>query len=393
MNVYRYRAARPDGLIVRGVVEAEHPLAADALLGRRGLSPLELVQSAEILPRRQLRRHDLALVFRALASLTTAGVPLDRAFQSTITLAPARLKAPLAEAFEHVRQGRSLASALEATGSLPGVVTGMIRAGERGGHLGQALEEVAGHLEMEADLIGRVRQALAYPLLLAVTGTAAVVIITTVVIPRFAGLLADLGQQLPPTTRALLGVSHLLATHWGVVGGVVVGLLLGARAALRRPAVRQRSEELLLRTPFIGPLRLALASARVCRALGGMLQSGLPILAALDAAREAAANPAIAQRLSAARTRVGEGERVTASLDAAKALSPQALQVLAVGEASGQLGVMTRRAGDLAAREAERSLRALTTALEPALIILFGGLVTLVAAALLQAVYSLRVAG
>jgi general secretion pathway protein F len=162
---------------------------------------------------------------------------------------------------------------------------------------------------------------------------------------------------------------------------------------LRRPAARSRLHEVLLATPALGAVRQALATARVARALGGMLRAGMPLLAALDAAREAAGDLAIAERLERARERVAQGAPLTAALERERALASIAVQLIAVGESSGRLGEMALRAGDLAAQEAERGLKTLVTVLEPAMIVAFGGLVAFTAAALLQAVYSLRPGG
>jgi type II secretory pathway component PulF len=266
----------------------------------------------------------------------------------------------------------------------------MVRAGERGSRLAEALDQVAGHLEQEAGLVARVRQALAYPMLLAVAGTTSVLVIGTVIVPRFAELFGDWGGELPVATRLLLGGSQALARWWPPL---VVGVAFAVTAAVtwaRRPAGRRWHHEWLLGLPLIGPLRLGLATTRVARALGAMLATGMPLLVALEAAGEAAGDEAVARRLRGARERVASGATLTDSLGRERAVTPLALQLVAVGESSGRLAEMTRRAGDLAAQEAERGLRTLVTLLEPALIVAFGGLVAFVAAALLQAVYSVR---
>jgi len=284
-----------------------------------------------------------------------------------------------------------LANALSiGRGVVPAVVLAMIRGGERGSQLGAALDQVAVHLEQEADLVARVRQALTYPLVLAIAGVASVIVITTVVVPRFAAILADAGQQLPIATRLLLGASQLLAHFWIPLVAIIAVVIWTAIEWLRRPAGRKQLEETLLRLPFIGAVRQALATARVMRALGGMLRTGMPLLPALEAAREAAGDLAVSERLARARERVIQGAALAPALEREGAISPSALQLMIVGESSGRVAEMALNAGNLAAQEAERGLRTLVTALEPALVIAFGGLVAFTAAALLQAVYSLR---
>lgn len=391
MTAYRYRAARRDGAIVAGVIDAEAAAVATATLADRGLFPIALAVQDEGAARRAAPRRDLAIAFRGIAALVAAGVPLDRALAVSEGLARGALRDVLVDARAGIREGRTLAQALsQGRGVIPGVVLGMIRAGERGSQLGRALEQVAAHLEQEAELVARVRQALAYPLLLAVAGTVSVLVIGTVVVPRFAELLGDLGQELPLATRLLLGGSAIVSKFWMVILPCVVGGASCVAYALSKPTGRQWLHEVLLKIPGIATVRLALATTRVARALGGMLAAGMPLLPALDAARDAAGDVAVATRIARARERVAAGAPLSASLEREGALSPTALQLLAVGESSGRLGEMATKAGDLAAQEADRGLRGVVTLLEPALIVAFGGLVAFVAAALLQAVYSVR---
>jgi general secretion pathway protein F len=395
MSPYRYEAARADGALVSGIVDASTADLANATLIDRGLYPIALVSAeGDEEARRPASRRDLAIVFRSIAALVAAGVPLERAVGATEPLAGRALRDTLGAARAGLREGKSFAQALAAgRGAVPGVVLGMIRAGERGSRLAAALEQVATHLEHEAELVAPVRQALAYPLLLAAAGTVSVLVIGTVVVPRFAELLGDLGQQLPVATRLLLAGSGLLVRFWPVLVVLAVGACWAAFEGLRRPAGQRWLAGTLLTLPVIGRVRHALATARVGRALGGMLATGLPMLPALDAAREAAGDHAIAERLARARERVAQGAPLTHALEREGAVTAVALQLFAVGESSGRLAEMVLRAGDLAAQDAERGLKTLVTLLEPALIVAFGGLVAFVAVALLQAVYSIRPGG
>jgi type II secretory pathway component PulF len=390
LRSYRFEAARADGAIVRGAVDARSAAQAAGLVVERGLLPIAVAE-AEPERRRAAGRRDLAVVFRSVAALVACGVPLERALASSEALCRGTLREVIAGARRALREGGTLAGALAAgRGTVPRVVVGMVRAGERGSALAGALERVATHLEQEADLVGRVRQALAYPLVLLVAGTVAVLVIGTVVIPRFAELLGDLGQTLPAATRVLLAASSLLTHQWWAVV-LVIGATVAAGAAwLRRPAGRRRVHDALLAMPVVGPVRHALATTRVARALGGMLGAGMPLLPALDAAREAAGDEAVAARLRSARERVAGGMPLTTALERERALTPAALQLVGVGESSARLGEMSRRAGDLAAQEAERGLKTLVTLIEPVLIVGFGAVVAFVAVALLQAVYAVR---
>jgi len=391
VNPYRYRAARSDGRTVTGVLAAADPAGATSALHAQGLFALDIAVEQSALTTRPAGKRELAIVFQSLAALVGAGVPLERALAATQALAGAALAPHLDRWRQALHEGASLSSALsEPAGLMPPVVLGVIRAGERGSQLDLALEQVASHLEQEAELRSRVRQALAYPMLVAGAGLISIGVITVLVLPKFAALLHDLGQQLPPATRFLLGLSSLVQQDWLylLVGGISV-LSAGLAWSGTPPGAAWWSRQLLA-LPVLGELRLALGTARLTRALGAMLRTGLPILPALDAAAEAVGDVTLAGRLRRARERVAGGEPLSAALQHEAACAPSALPVLAVGEASGQLALMATRAGDLAAKDAERRLTTLVGLLEPALIVGFGGMVAFVAAALLQAVYSLR---
>jgi len=390
MSAYSYRAARQDGAIVTGAIDAESYGQATSTLASRGLFAIAVSPAVEA-RRPAASRRDLAIAFRGIAALVSSGVPLERAVAAAEPLTSGPLRETLAAARYRLHEGASFANSLAAgRGVVPNLVIGMVRAGERGSQLGSALDQVAGHLEQEADLVARVRQALTYPLLLAGAGVVSVLVITTIVVPRFAAILGDLGQQLPTSTRLLLGISQLLSRFWMPLLLVALAVSWAGVDWIRRATGRRKLEEALLKLPFIGKVRHALATARVMRALGGMLRSGMPLLPALDAAREASGDLAIADRMTKSRERVVQGAALAVALEREAALSASALQLVAVGESSGRVAEMALSAGDLAAQEAERGLRTLVTALEPALIVAFGGLVAFTAAALLQAVYSLR---
>ncbi|MGH7659246.1 MAG: type II secretion system F family protein, partial [Gemmatimonadales bacterium] len=327
MSAYRYRASRQDGVIVAGMIDAASAGEATLALAGRGLHPLDLAASTE--SRQLLRRvprRDLALVFRSLATLVSAGVPLDRALLSTLEVAHGPLLPVLANARQGLHQGRSLSQSLEEAGSaIPELVTGLLRAGERAGRLSQGLEEAAAHLDREAELAGKVRQALAYPLLLAGVGTLIIIVISTIVVPRFAQLLNDAGQQLPFMTQALLAVSSLMTEHIAVLLSVSLVLTIGLLEWRRRPTGALVWERLLLNLPILGTLRHELATARFCRALGAGLETGLPLLPALDSAKAATGNHAVMERIEHARELVSQGASLHASLHTESAIMPGAL--------------------------------------------------------------------
>ena len=394
-GLVRYRAADARGRVISGSLSAADPNEAKRRLRQRGLEPIRLSAEDELSSgSRRVSHRQWTMFFRSLASLVEAGMPLDRALGVSQALTGPELEEGIGEIRRAVQRGATLADGLAGMQTAPpAVVLGMIRAGERGGQLGSTLQAVADHLEREAELIGRVKQALAYPILLTVVGTGTILVIGAVILPRFAALIQDAGQALPFATRLLLGGSRLL-THagWWLLAGFAM-CVAGAHEWWSRPGGRRRLDRWVVTMPRVGPLLERFSGARVARALAGMLQAGMPLLPALDGAGLASGNTELEARLHRARDRVARGEPLAGALRREEALPGALIPLIGLGEQTGQLARMARRAGDLAAREAERTLAALVGILEPVLILAFGGLVAFVAAALLQAVYSLRPGG
>ena len=238
---YRYRAARSDGALLTGLVDAATTSAAAARLAERGLMPVELATAPGDRERkRSVDRTQLALAFRSLASLVGHGVPLGRAVSATVPLVRGALRSALEAVQRELGEGRPLAASLRAQPvAIPDAVLGVVASGERAGRLRSALEEAATQLEREAELAGRLRQALAYPAVLMLTGLASMAVIGLVVVPRFTALLADLGQELPASTRFLLGATSAMQ-RWGpFLAVVVIGAATWAHGWIRTPRGRR----------------------------------------------------------------------------------------------------------------------------------------------------------
>jgi len=388
---FRYRAAADDGRIRRGHVFASSERDVARRLADQGLTTVSVEAGRLVMPRGRVTTRDLAIIFRNVSTLVAAGLPIERAIAVSEGLVPSRVANALTEVRRLIREGESIADAL---GSVPDVfppsIVGVLRAGEQGSTLAGACNNVAGQLEAEAELRAEIGAALAYPILILVMGVATVGVMAGVVIPRFAVILTELGAELPASTRALLATSDGLRRLGPLLIVVSFAAVPGVHGLLQRPHLRAKLDRTLLRLPVVGGLRLTIASARLCRALGAMLSSGMPLLSALDSASDASGDGEVTARLARARTRVAQGTPLLEALTLERVLTPTALQLVGVGESSGQLGAMLARAGDLAAEQSERGLRTVVGLLEPLLVIALGVLIAGTAAALLQAVYSVR---
>ena len=391
-TAYAYRAARLDGALESGVLDAESRDEASALLTERGLFPLEIKVAREHASERpSMRAADLAVGLRVLATLLESSLPMTRALAAFAELAPASWEMVTPSLAASVRDGASLGAALAAAPvEIPAVVTGIIQAGEGGSGIALAVKRAADLTEGAASRRAAIRAALAYPIILALAGTGSVSLLVGVVLPRFSAILADLGQALPPATRFVLAIADF--TRAAALPGLIalVLLVVAWRAWMTSESGARRWCGLLLGVPVVGAIRLSAASARVCAALASLLESGVPVAVALAHSARAAGDAEIAARVRAARELVVTGQGMARALGASHAVTPTAARMTRAGEESGQLAAMLWHASRLDGEQAERQLRAAVRLLEPSMVIAFGGMVALVAAALLQAIYSVR---
>lgn len=391
---FTYRAIHVDGTEQLGELSASSRDAAREQLVATGVFPVDVRLLVSFSGRRAaVPTADLALGLRLLSSLLGSGLPVERALGIFPHIAPRGWDANRITALRtRVREGVPLARAFRDAGfGLPPHVTGMIEAGEAGGTLVEALREVAQLVEQSAEQRAAVQGALAYPAILAVAGLSAVAMLVGVVLPRFSDILSDIGQQLPPSARLLMLVSGVMSRWWPLLLGLPVAMIAwGAHAVARDAAVRRRAHEWLLASPLIGPLRHAAAGARLASALSSMLGTGVPIASALAHGALAAGDDAISARVLAAREAVIRGERLSQAFNAGAVVRPAVLQLIRAGEATGELSEMLKTAARIEAEWAMARIRMLTRLIEPSLILIFGGAIAFVAAALLQAVYSIR---
>jgi general secretion pathway protein F len=388
---YTFKAVRRDGTPEQGVIEAATREAAVALLGSRGIFAIEVAEPAASQRRARASAEDLALGLRALVTIFASGVPLARALGMLHDLVPESWQAALPELRRRVEQGERLGAALEASPlPFPPQVIGIIGAGEAGSGLVAATESAAQLLEQRAAMRAALRNALAYPCILAIAGSASVALLIGFVLPRFADLLSDYGQTLPVSTRIVLGFgafARVTAIPALVLGAIVIALL---PAWLAQHDRMRRLHQALLRLPGVGVIRHSSATAHACSALAALLNSGVPLAGALSHAARASGDQEIESRVGRARAAIATGERISTALQSTAALTPTAIRLIRVGEETGRLAEMVAHASRIEAAHALQQLQRLTRGLEPVLILLFGGVVMLVAAALLQAMYGLR---
>jgi type II secretory pathway component PulF len=403
MTLFRYRALGLDSAVATGQLEAGGRLEAMAQLEARGLRPLELVEleaaalkDAE--PRhpwtsRRVSAREVEAFTRQLASLLAAGLPLAQALS---LLTREAVHAPARQTWQAVHddvvEGCSLAQAMaNRNGVFAQVHVAMVRAGETGGFLSVVLRQIADFQSRDRDLRSRVHGALIYPAVLACLAVAVLVFLMVFFIPRFQGIFADFGGNLPALTTAIVNTS-LLFQHYGLVivlAVVIVTILL--RRHFRTEQGRLWLEQQTLRLPLFGTVASHFAMTRFCRMLGTLTNGGVPLITALRVARESLGNQTLADAVDTAITRVQHGEELGASLGLCSRLfSSSTVAMVTVAEQSGRLAEELIRIADDAEQDLDRGLRAAVSLAEPAMLAVMAALIGTIVVGMVLPIFAIQ---
>ncbi len=388
---FAWTAVDTAGRTRSGVVSAADETAARAALARRQLIPVELAPAGRAPAtagppsgKGRMSGGTLALVTRQLATLVTVS-PLEEALRTLMlqTEKPA-LRAVLGNVHAGVLEGYRLSDAMgREPRAFPPLYRAMVAAGEGSGALAPILERLADLLERQAEIRGKVVTALVYPAVLAIVALGVIAVLMAFVVPRVVEQFESLGQQLPLLTRIVIALSEGLRDWgWLILLLGVLGGLAGA-AALRRPTVRLRFDGAVLKTPVVGRLTRDLHAARMARTLSIMLASGLPVLEGLAITARTVPNTVLKASTVAMAEAVREGGGLSAAMRRADVFPPILVYMTASGESSGRLETLLDRAADYLEREVRTFTAVMLSFLEPAIIVIMGGLVALIVLSIL----------
>jgi len=392
MSSFAWKGRNPRGELVEGVIDAPDDAAvADQLLAS-GVSPVAISPRSEALGTSSagawqalraapVTTEDVLLFSRQMFTLQRAGVPILRALAGLQASTPkASLVALLADLRASLDQGRELATAMARHPRVfDGFYIAMIRVGEMTGRLTESFERLAGHLEFELDVRSRVKQALRYPTMVLVAIAIALIVVNMFVIPTFANVFAGFKAELPFMTRVLLGFSSWTVRWWPMLLAAAVAATWGVRAWLATPAGRYKWDRLKLRLPIAGPIILKATLARFARSFAMASRSGVPITRAMTVVSQTVDNAWIAQRIEQMRDGVERGESISRCATAAGFFTPIVLQMIAVGEETGELDSLLVEIAQMYERETDYAIKGLSSAIEPVLLTVIGAMVLVLA--------------
>lgn len=392
MPAFRFEAAALDGRIERGVVDADGPKAARGLLRERGLTPITVAPvedraagAGAITLGGRLRDAELAMATRQLSSLLSARLPLERALAAVVEQAE---RAAVRDRFAAVRSevvaGQTLAAAMgKFPRDFPDVYRALVAAGEQSGDLALVMARLADYVESRTALAQRVKLAFTYPAIVTVVAAAVIVALLTYVVPQVVGVFTQTKQKLPTLTVVLIAASDFLR-RWGWLLALVVAAgVAGARWLLRGPTLRRAWHARLLTLPLIGRLIRGVNTARFASTLAILTASGVPLIRALEAGARTLTNDALRANVDDAVARVREGSSLSRALAAGGQFPPVMIHMIASGEATGELPEMLERTARTLSGEVERRTLALTSLLEPILILIMGAIVLMIVLAVM----------
>lgn len=397
MPQFRYRARDREGKVVQGTIDSASEAIVASKILEMGYYPVE-IKSVERgtgrkfwSPGRKVPVSEIVVFYRQLATMHDAGLPL---IYSLVTLAEGTNNRHFRDVINAIRAevegGETFSGALETHADVfDEVGVNMIRVGEASGNLSEVLERLAEYGEKAAELKSRVRNALAYPLVLTVVAVGVVVFSLIVVMPRFASIFARLKAPLPLPTKILMAISDIVNNQgWTLLAGLVVFLVL-FRVLINTNRGRWLWDGFLFRIPVFGQLRLKNLTARFARNFGTLIESGVDILYSFEVCERTLGSVRLSTALVTTREGVREGESIAPVLEEQEAFPPLLPRMIGVGEETGRLGQMLYRVAGYYELELEVAIKRLTTLLEPVLVVIMACVVAFVAAATLLPLFNM----
>lgn len=389
MPRFRYRAKTPSGKYVEGFSEANGESEVMDEIESGGMIPVEIAPvkakerpgPAGRLFGKRVKTADLVMLCRQMYSLSKAGIPIMRAIAGLGESADnPRLRESLKKLNRDLIGGRSLAASMAAQPEIYGpMFVSLINAGESSGRLEAAFDQLAVYLDRDLRTRQSAAAAMRYPAIVLIFIGAALIVLNIFVIPVFADMFGKMGVELPLATRILIGCSRFFVRWWPALLGGAVLAVFAANRILARPAARLRWDRLKTRLPVIGPLATMGLLGRFCRSFALMISAGVPLNLSIRLVAESLGNKFLEERVSGMRAQIERGVPLARAAAQTGAFSPLVLQMFAVGDETGRLDELLNDGAEYYERELDYAVKSLATKIEPLLLLIVAGMVTVLA--------------
>jgi len=396
---FSYQARDASGKIVSGIQDALNEDHAVTSLMSRGLMVLSLQKKAAANRVRKkawtVKETDLVLCTRQLSTMVEAGISLVQALTALYEQCDPKRQRSLREVVSDVTsrvQGGETFH--ESIAKHPRVFdrlfVSMVKAGEHGGMLAEILNRLAGFLEASARLRKKIKSAMTYPTVVICIAMAITTFLIVKVVPIFGEIFADFGAELPAPTQFLIDLSNFMRSQWYFLIAIIGGTFFGVRSFLRTTSGRQLWDKWKLKLPVFGPLLHKICMSRFARTFAQLIRSGVPILEVLDIVAGASGNHVVETSIKGVGEDVEKGDNLSVALSKKPIFPPMMLRMVAAGEATGKIDTMLEKMADFWDEEVEAMLDALTSLIEPMLIVFLGVIVGGIVIAMFLPIFKLN---
>lgn len=384
MAVYEYRALNSKGAATKGIIDAENMRAARQKLRQQNLLPTALNETNKPpeastkswnvtidLSRKRVNLNELAVATRQLSTLAGAGMPLVESLRALgDQIDHKAFRSIISEMADQINEGSSFADAIRRYPRVfPRLYANMVAGGEVSGTLDLVLSRLADLLENQSALRRKVTSALTYPILMLFLCLGVVTLLMAYVVPQITQIFKDQGVTLPVPTQIVITISEFVQTFWPLLAAGLAAAVVGIGRWSRTEKGRKAIDRFVLRVPLFGTMVLKVATARLARNLGTLLQSGIEVLSALNVAKNTVGNVILEEAIEQAAIGVREGRSLAKELKAAGVFPSLLIHMVAIGERTGQLDALLLRSADAYENEVNSFLAGLTAILEPIMII------------------------
>ena len=397
MPVYEYSALDEKGKTTKGIIDADSPLLARNKLRSSQLFPVRIKESSSKTKSqttggtslstflKRIRASEISTMTRQLATLMGAGITLVASLELLIIQeVNPLLKKILAQIKESVNEGNSLASSLSNHAKyFTQIYINMVTAGEASGSLDLVLERLAEFSENQEALKGKVIAAIVYPIIMLFIGVLALLILVTFVVPKFTAVLEEMQKALPLPTQIVIGASNFLKSYWWLLVVIIISIVVLFKYAKKKEKYARMWDSFKLRAPVFGPVINKMIIARFARTLGSLLQSGVTLISALQIVRNVVNNILIAEAIDNTIDQIKEGISLSEPLSKSRLFPPVVIQMISVGEQSGELEKMLNKVADIYEQEVESQVATMTSLLEPFMLLGMAVIVGFIAVSIL----------
>lgn len=401
MPVFEYKGLTTEGKDTKGFIDAESLQSAKTKLRKSGIFPVAITEetakkeeggpSAVRSIFKRVKKQEITVLTRQLATLLAAGLPLMESLSAAIDhIDDPLLKRSITRIREDVREGRSLADAMrEHPKIFSSLYTNMIQAGEASGALDVVLARLADFQESQVRLRNKLWAAMTYPILMLFIGMGVLAFLFSFVIPQVTKVFEDTGQALPLPTLTLISISNFFRYYWWVLAGAIISISIIISKYIKTPQGKENYDRIILKTPLFGKTIKLIAVSRFARTLSTLLASGVPLITSMEIVKAVVNNTVLSKILEEAKDRVREGEALSEPLKRSGVFPSMVIQMITVGERSGELEGMLSKVAETYDDEVDTTVAGLTSLIEPLMILFMGVIVMFVVLSILLPIFEM----